>query len=113
MDSSELSTLTEFDEWSRSYGDHLPWEWWMNLFRFWSIIHKRLSSEEQPVQDLLPFLKEVLPHLKQTENFVFERELSESMHGVLVNLYRKYQKDSDAEIPQDLDDLLDFMIGQI
>lgn len=109
----KLSTLPEFDKWSRSYGDPLPWEWWMNLFRFWTIIHKRLSSEEQSLQDLLPFLKEVLPHLKQTKDFVCERELSDAMYGVLVHLYRKYQKDSDAEIPQVLDDLLDFMIGQI
>ena len=113
MDSSELSTLTEFDEWSGSFGDPLPVEWWIQLFRCWTIIHKRLSSEEQPVQDLLPFLKEVLPHLKQTENFVCERELSDAMYEVLVNLYRKLNKGSDAEIPQDLDDLLDFMIGQI
>lgn len=113
MDSFELSTLTEFDEWSGSYGDPLSVEWWMNLFRCWTIIHKRLSSEEQPPQELLNFLKEVLPHLKQTVNFVCERELSGAMYGVLVDLYKKAQKGSDAEIPQDLADLLDFMIGQI
>ncbi len=113
MDSSELSTLTEFDEWSGSYGDPLPVEWWIQLFRCWTIIHKRLSSEEQPHQDLLPFLKEVLPHLKQTENFVCERELSDAMYGVLVELCKKLYKGSEAKIPQDLDDLLDFMIGQI
>jgi hypothetical protein len=62
---------------------------------------------------LLTFLKEVLPHLKQTKDFVFERELSDAMYGVLVNVFRKCQESSDAEIPQDLDDLLDFMIGQI
>jgi hypothetical protein len=113
MDSSELSTLTEFDEWSGSYGVPLPVEWWIQLFRCWTIIHKRLSYEEQPVQDLLPFLKEVLPHLKQTENFVCERELSNAMYGVLVELCKKLYKGSEAKIPQDLDDLLDFMIGQI
>jgi hypothetical protein len=113
VDSSELSTLTEFDEWSWSYGDPLSVEWWIQLFRCWTIIHKRLSSDEQPVQDLLPFLKEVLPYLKQTKNFVCERELSDAMYGVLVNLYRKLNKDSDVEIPKDLDDLLEFMIGQI
>lgn len=113
MDSSELSTLTEFDEWSGSYGVPLPVEWWIQLFRCWTIIHKRLSSDEQPVQDLLPFLKEVLPHLKQTENFVCERELSNAMYGVLVELCKKLYKGSDAEILQDLDKFLDFMIGQI
>ncbi len=107
VDSSELSTLTEFD------GDPLSVEWWIQLFRCWTIIHKRLSSKEHPVQDLLPFLNEVLPHLKQTKNFVCERELSDAMYGVLVYLYRKLNKDSDVEIPQYLDDLLDFMIGQI
>jgi hypothetical protein len=50
---------------------------------------------------------------EQTENFVCERELSDSMHGVLVNLYRKLNKGSDADIPEDLDELLDFMIDQI
>jgi hypothetical protein len=113
MDSSELSTLPEFDESSRSYRNPLPWEWWMNLFRFWTIIHKRLSSEEQSLQDLLPFLKIVLPHLKQTKDFVCEHELSDAMYEVLIHLYKKYKKGSDAEIPQDLDELLDFMIGQI
>jgi hypothetical protein len=114
MDSSELSTLTEFDEWSESYGDPLPVEWWIQLFRCWTIIHKRLScSKEEPAQDLLPYLKEVLLHLKQTKDFVFERELSDAMYGVLVNVFRKLNKGSDAEIPGDLDELLDFMIGQI
>ena len=107
--SSELSTLTEFNEWSGSYGDPLPVEWWIQLFRCWTIIHKRLSSDEQPVQDLLTFLKEVLPHLKQTKNFVCNQELSDAMYGVLVDLYRKCQESSDAEIPQGLDDLLKFM----
>ena len=109
MDSSELSTLTEFDEWSGSYGVPLPVEWWIQLFRCWTIIHKRLSSDEQPLQELLTFLKEVLPHLKQTKNFLFESKLSDAMYGVLVNLYRKCQESSDAEIPQGLDDLLEFM----
>ena len=112
MDSSELLNLTEDDYWSGPRG-HLPVEWWIQLFRCWTIIHKRLISDEQPPQDLLPFLKEVLPHLKQTENFVCERELSDAMYGVLVDLYRKLNKGSDAEIPGDLDDLLKFMIGQI
>ena len=109
VDSFELSTLTEFDEWSGSYGDPLPVEWWIQLFRCWTIIHKKLSSDEQPVQDLLPFLNEVLPHLKQTENFVCERELSDAMYGVLVNVFSKLDESSDAEIPHDLDDLLKFM----
>lgn len=108
MHSSELLDLTEDDYWSGSKGP-LPVEWWIQLFRCWTIIHKRLSSDEQPVQDLLPFLKEVLPHLKQTKNFLFESELSDAMYGVLVNLYRKCQESSDAEIPQGLDDLLKFM----
>jgi hypothetical protein len=112
MESSELLHLTEDDYWSGPRGP-LPVEWWIQLFRCWTIIHKRLSSKEHPVQELLPFLKEVLPHLKQTENFVFERELSDAMHGVLVNLYRKLNKGSDADIPEDLDELLDFMIDQI
>jgi hypothetical protein len=112
MDSSELLDLTEDDYWSGSK-DPLPVEWWIQLFRCWTIIHKRLSSEEHPVQDLLPFLKEVLPHLKQTENFVCERELSDAMYGVLVELCKKFYKGSEAKIPQDLDELLDFMIGQI
>ena len=112
MDSSELLNLTEDDYWSGPRG-HLPVEWWIQLFRCWTIIHKRLISDEQPPQDLLPFLKEVLPHLKQTENFVCERELSDAMYGVLVDLYRKLNKGSDAEIPGDLDELLNFMIGQI
>ena len=108
MDSSELLDLTEDDYWSGSKGP-LPVEWWIQLFRCWTIIHKRLSSDEQPVQELLPFLKEVLPHLKQTKNFLFESKLSDAMYGVLVNLYRKCQESSDAEIPQGLDDLLKFM----
>jgi hypothetical protein len=116
IESSDLSTITEFDEWSGRYIP-LSEEWWIYLFRCWTIIHKRLScSKEEPVQDLLPYLKEVLPHLKQTKDFVFERDftyLSDAMYGVIVNVFRKYQKDSDAEIPQDLDELLDFMIGQI
>jgi len=102
MDSSED------DYWSVPRGP-LPVEWWIQLFRCWTIIHKRLSSEEQPLQELLTFLKEVLPHLKQTKDFVCERELSDAMYGVLVNLYRKLNKGSDAEIPGDLDDLLKFM----
>jgi hypothetical protein len=108
IESSDLSTITEFDEWSGSYIP-LSEEWWMNLFRCWTIIHKRLSSEEQPPQDLLPFLKEVLPHLKQTKDFVCERELSDAMYRVLVDLYSKLDESSDAEIPHDLDDLLKFM----
>jgi hypothetical protein len=103
MKSSELSTLTV------SYGDPLHVEWCIQLFRCWTIIHKRLSSEEHPVQDLLPFLKEVLPHLQQTKKFVRERELSDAMYGVLANLYRKLNKGSDAEIPEDLGELLGFM----
>jgi hypothetical protein len=113
MESLELSTITEFDEWSGRYIP-LSEEWWIQLFRCWPIIHKRLScSKEEPAQDLLPYLKEVLPHLKQTKDFVFERELSDAMYGVLVNVFRKLNKGSDAEIPGDLDELLDFMIGQI
>lgn len=112
IESSDLSTITEFDEWSGRYIP-LSEEWWIQLFRCWTIIHKRLSSEEQPPQELLTFLKEVSPHLKQTKNFVYERELSDAMYGVLVELYRKLNKGSEAEIPQDLDELLDFMIGQI
>ncbi len=108
MESSELLHLTEDDYWSGPRGP-LDVEWWIQLFRCWIINHKRLSSDEQPVQDLLPFLKEVLPHLKQTKNFVYERKLSDAMYGVLVNLYRKCQESSDAEIPHDLDDLLKFM----
>jgi hypothetical protein len=108
MDSSELLDLTEDDYWSGSKGP-LPVEWWIQLFRCWTIIHKRLSSDEQPLQELLTFLKEVLPHLKQTKNFLFESKLSDAMYGVLVNLYRKCQESSDAEIPQGLDDLLEFM----
>jgi hypothetical protein len=106
--SSDLFDLTE-DDWFSGSKDPLPVEWWIQLFRCWTIIHKRLSSEEQPVQDLLPFLKEVLPHLKQTKDFVFERELSDAMYEVLVDLYKKCQEFSDAEIPQDLDNLLKFM----
>lgn len=113
MDSFELSTITEFDEWSGRYIP-LSEEWWIQLFRCWTIIHKRLScSKEEPPQELLTFLKEVSPHLKQTKNFVYERELSDAMYGVLVELYRKLNKGSEAEIPQDLADLLNFMIGQI
>ena len=109
IDSPELLNLTEDDY----YSGPLPVEWRIQLFRCWTIIHKRLSSEEQPPQELLTFLKEVLPHLKQTKDFVCERELSDAMYGVLVDLYKKCQEFSDAEIPGDLDDLLDFMIDQI
>ena len=94
---------------SESYQVPLPVEWWIQLFRCWTIIHKRLSSEEHPVQELLTFLKKVLPLLKQTKNFVRDRELSDAMYGVLVDLYRKCQKGSDAEIPGDHQDLLEFM----
>jgi len=110
--SSELSTLTEDDYYSGPR-DPLDVRWLIQLFRCWSIIHKRLSSKEQPPQELLPFLKEVSPHLKQTKDFVSNRELSDAMHGVLVDLCKKCQEIPDAEIPQDFDDLLDFMIAYL
>lgn len=89
--------------------EYLSADKWVIIRKFWTIIHKQLSSKEQPPQDLIPFLKQVLPHLKQTENFVCERELSNAMYGVLVNVFSKLDESSDAEIPHDLDDLLKFM----
>jgi hypothetical protein len=94
--------------------EYLSADKWVIIRKFWTIIHKRLScSKEEPAQDLLPFLKQVLPNLKQTKDFVYDHNLSGSMHKILRELCKKLLKGSEAKIPEDLDELLNFMIGQI